>query len=148
MYPILVCQLDNRAMKPMHVQMSRLYEAARAAGRLSGDADQSEMARLLNVAPQNVNNWEKRGPSKEALLDAQAEFGVNATWVATGTGPMFVGGSVPAIHAWPFRRLDIERIERLSPADRAYVEGKLEALVESIEARTDEPKSGANNKVA
>ncbi|WP_147400679.1 helix-turn-helix domain-containing protein [Bordetella avium] len=130
-------------MKSMHAQMGRLYEAARAAGRLSGEADQTDMARLLNVAPQNVNNWEKRGPSKEALLDAQAAFGVNATWAATGTGPMFIGGSPPdqGDH-WPFARIDVRRIQRLSPDERAYVEGKLEAVIEAVEARIQEQKSG------
>ena len=129
-------------MKAMHAHMERLYEAARAAGRLTGDADQTAMARLLNVAPQNVNNWEKRGPSKEALLDAQAAFGVNATWVMTGAGPMFVGGTAAPAHTWPFMRLDLDRILRLSPEDRAYVEGKLESLVEGVEARIAVQKSG------
>lgn len=128
-------------MKAMHAHMQRLYEAARTARRLSGEADQAEMARLLNVAPQNVNNWEKRGPSKEALLDAQAAFGVNATWVITGSGPMFVGGAAVPVAAWPFIRLDLGRILRLSAEDRAYVEGKLESLVETVEARVDAQKS-------
>lgn len=127
-------RINNRGMKSMHVHMERLYEAARSAGRLSGDGDQTAMARLLNVAPQNVNNWEKRGPSKEALLDAQAAFGVNATWVMTGAGPMFVGGLATPTEAWPFRRFDLDRVLRLSPEDRAYVEGKLESLVETVEA--------------
>ncbi|AZR94988.1 hypothetical protein BBB39_15380 [Bordetella trematum] len=127
----------------MHEQMARMYEAARAAGRLSGEADQTDLARLLNVAPQNVHNWEKRGPSKDALLDAQAAFGVNATWVTTGSGPMFVGGAAPATdEKWPFARLDLRRIQRLSPDERAYVEGKLEAVIEAVEARIQEQKSG------
>lgn len=127
----------------MHEQMARMYEAARAAGRLSGEADQTDLARLLNVAPQNVHNWEKRGPSKDALLDAQAAYGVNATWVATGSGPMFVGGAAPtADEKWPFARLDLRRIQRLSPDERAYVEGKLEAVIEAVEARIQEQKSG------
>ncbi|AZY52216.1 XRE family transcriptional regulator [Bordetella avium] len=119
----------------MHIQMTRLYEAARIAGRLSGDTDQADLARLLNVAPQNVNNWENRGPSKDALLEAQAAIGINATWVMKGVGPMFINGGHGPDTAWPFDRLDIRRVQRLSPPDRAYVEGKLEAAIEAAEAR-------------
>lgn len=137
-----------RDMKALHVQMERLYKAARESGRLSGEADQTEMARLLNVAPQNVNNWEKRGPSKEALLDAQASFGVNATWVLNGSGPMFVGGAAVLGVEWPFRRLDVRRLQRLDAEDRAYVEGKLEAVVEAVEARIQAEKSNTDERAA
>lgn len=127
-------------MKAMHAHMQRLYEAARAARRLTGEADQTEMARLLNVAPQNVNNWEKRGASKEALLDAQAAFGVNATWVVTGVGPMFVGGAPDVGAAWPFSRVDSRRVWRLSAEERAFVEAKLESAIEAAEARISADK--------
>ncbi|WP_082887485.1 helix-turn-helix domain-containing protein [Bordetella ansorpii] len=129
-------------MKPMHVQMARLYEAARAAKRLSGTADQRELAELLNVAPQNVNNWESRGPSKEAMLQAQFSYDVNATWVATGKGPMFVGGAAPSDSLWPFHRVDIRRVLRLDPLERSFVEGKLESAIETAEARVGAVKSG------
>ncbi|WP_162730870.1 hypothetical protein [Achromobacter xylosoxidans] len=109
--------------------MKRLYAAARAAGRLSGKADQADLARLLNAAPQTV-------PSKEALLSCQAAFGANATWVLTGTGPMFVSGGLSPAQSidWPFSRLDLQRLRQLGPQNLAYVEGRLEALVERIEA--------------
>ncbi|WP_232462550.1 LexA family transcriptional regulator [Bordetella genomosp. 9] len=81
-------------MKKMHPSTERLYQAARTAGRLTGEADEAAMARLLNVAQQNVHNWKSRGPSKEGLLAAQGAFGVNATWVKTGEGPMFVGAPI------------------------------------------------------
>ena len=79
-------------MKRMHEQTARLYEAAREAGVLSGENDQTTLARLLDVAVQNVNNWEARGVSKEGLLEAQHRLGVNATWVVTGKGPMLIDG--------------------------------------------------------
>lgn len=85
-------------MRKMHEQMSRLYSAARQLNALSGNADQSELARRLNVAPQNVKNWESRGVSKEGLLESQRQLGINATWVETGQGPRYIGGdSAPAI---------------------------------------------------
>ncbi|MDF8361916.1 S24 family peptidase [Achromobacter anxifer] len=82
-------------MKEMHERMKRLYEAAREAGYLTGDNDQSTLARLLNVAPQNVSNWESRGPSGEAVLKAQEALGISATWILKGTAPKFVGGDRP-----------------------------------------------------
>lgn len=82
-------------MKEMNERMQRLYEAAREAGYLTGESDQATLARLLNVAPQNVSNWESRGPSGEAVLSAQEILGVSATWVLKGTGPKFLGGNSP-----------------------------------------------------
>ena len=77
-------------MKEMHERMKRLYEAAREAGHLTGENDQSTLARLLNVAPQNVSNWESRGPSGESVLAAQELLGISATWVLKGIKPKFV----------------------------------------------------------
>lgn len=78
-------------MKEMNERMQRLYEAAREAGHLTGESDQATLARLLNVAPQNVSNWESRGPSGEAVLSAQEILGISATWVLKGLPPKFVG---------------------------------------------------------
>ena len=130
-------------MKKMNEQMARLYLAAKKAGKLTNEVDQSGMARLLNVAPQNVNNWESRGPSKEALLDAQANFGVNAIWVSMGTGPMFVGGDTPPSAHWPFRRIDVRRVLDLDGEERAYVEAKLDTELQLAEIRMNDKKSRA-----
>jgi len=77
----------------MNIKMMRLYEAARSAGKLTGDSDQAELARLLNESPQTIHNWEVRGLSKQGALNAQAVFGVNATWLNSGSGEMFVSGN-------------------------------------------------------
>lgn len=90
---LCAAQLGMLKIKKLHDHMRRLYEAARAAGRLQPEDGQAEMARLLNVSQQRLNNWESRGPSKEALLIAQEVFGVNSTWVQSGEGSMFVGRS-------------------------------------------------------
>lgn len=84
-----------KAMKRMHERMARLYEAAREAGLLTGDTDQATLARLLNVAQQNVNNWESRGPSGEAVLAVQEKLGISATYVLKGQEPKFIGGKPP-----------------------------------------------------
>lgn len=74
----------------MNIKMMRLYEAARAARKLTGDSDQADLARLLNESPQTIHNWEVRGISKQGALNAQAVFGVNSTWLNFGSGEMFV----------------------------------------------------------
>jgi phage repressor protein C with HTH and peptisase S24 domain len=69
----------------MHIQMTRLYEAAKT---LHGIEGQSDVARALNASPQTLNNWEARGISRPGLLKAQMVFGCSATWLDTGAGPM------------------------------------------------------------
>lgn len=71
----------------MHIQMTRLYEAAQ---KLRGLTTQVEIANLLNQSNQTVNNWEARGISKGGMLLAQQKLGCSATWLATGEGPMQV----------------------------------------------------------
>jgi hypothetical protein len=135
-------------MKKMHAHMERLYAAARSLGRLSPEMEQASLARLLNVAQQNVNNWESRGLSKEGLLDAQQKLGVNATWVVTGEGPMFVGaGSVAPVEAsapaWPFKsaRADYDALPVKTKADISdYIEMKI--------AKAKKPKSDENKRAA
>ena len=71
----------------MHIHMERLYQAAKELRQADG---QSAVARLLNVSPQRINNWEARGISSEGLLEAQKTIGCNAIWVRDGVGEMGV----------------------------------------------------------
>lgn len=123
--------------KQVHAQLARLYEVAKAAGRLSQSAGPAELARLLNISRQLVHHWETRGPSKTTIFDLQAEWGVNATWILSGSGPMFIGGSETGSSQWPFKHLDIRRVQRLTPEDRAFLEGKLDSALEALESRID-----------
>lgn len=75
----------SRIMSNMHEQMERLYEAA---DKMAATTGQAAVARLLNVSPQTVNNWEARGISTEGLLKAQEIIGCNANWLRDGTGNM------------------------------------------------------------
>lgn len=77
----------------MHIQMKRLYEAAKA---LRGIEGQSDIARALNASPQTINNWEARGMSKPGMLRAQLIFGCSATWLDRGEGPMSMADSAAA----------------------------------------------------
>lgn len=77
----------------MHIQMTRLYEAAKI---LRGLGSQSEIARAMNMSSQTINNWEARGISKPGMLAAQAVFGCSANWLDTGEGEMLVARGDPA----------------------------------------------------
>lgn len=69
----------------MDVKTARLYEAAE---KLKGVSGQSNLARLLNVSPQVVKNWETRGVSASGLVNAAKVIGVSVAWVETGEGEM------------------------------------------------------------
>ena len=134
--------------KPIHPQAARLYEAAIAGGHIPQDATQADLARLINTSSQVIHNWEKRGPSKSALIDIQATLGINATWILTGAGPMYVEAITSGSSQWPFSRIDIRRIQRLVAEDRAYIEGKLEAAIEAVEAQIAANKSNTHSRAA
>jgi phage repressor protein C with HTH and peptisase S24 domain len=68
-----------------HETGQRLLAAAKALKQADGPSD---LARLLNVSPQTITNWLKRGVSKDGMLLAQRLIGVNATWIETGEGEM------------------------------------------------------------
>jgi hypothetical protein len=65
----------------MHKSMERLYQAAK---QMKGVSGQSNVARLLNVSPQTVKNWETRGVSRDGALSAQLIIGCGVHWVLTG----------------------------------------------------------------
>ncbi|WP_250507645.1 XRE family transcriptional regulator [Caballeronia sp. GAFFF3] len=99
-------------IRGMHETTARLYEAARL---LRGLTTPTEIARLLNVAPQNVNNWERRGMSKAAMLDAQEKLGCSAVWLMTGEGTMLGSAPVPSSNDSSKRdrsRPEIEKSDR------------------------------------
>lgn len=67
----------------MHESMKRLYEAAWKTAEVTG---KSAVAKLLNEAPQTLNNWDDRGLSLGGALKAQAKLGYDANWLLTGEG--------------------------------------------------------------
>jgi hypothetical protein len=73
----------------MNDQMTRLYLAAKTLRGVDGP---SAIAKLLNVSPQTVHNWEDRGISQDGLLKAQEQVGCNAIWLRDGAGQMTPGG--------------------------------------------------------
>lgn len=105
-------------IEPMHETMQRLYQAA---DELRDWRGQSEVARRLNLSPQVLANWEKRGMSKGGMLTAQEKIGVSAVWLETGTGDMT--GTAPLAQAELMEAWDL-----LLPYER-------EQLLEQIKAR-------------
>lgn len=86
----------------MDVKTARLYEAAE---KLKGVSGQSNLARLLNVSPQVVKNWETRGVSASGLVNAAKVIGVSVAWIETGEGEMAVIKQ-PQSNALPLGKID------------------------------------------
>ena len=70
-------------MTKYHPTMQRLYDET--------DKKPSEIADDLNTSPQNVNNWNKRGISKGAAIDAAKFYNLNVEWLLTGEGTAITG---------------------------------------------------------
>jgi hypothetical protein len=78
--------MDNDA----RAQMVRLFEAATQAGLIPAEGQPSALARLLNISSQIVTNWQARGISDRGLIMIQRDLGINATYIETGAGPVYV----------------------------------------------------------
>jgi len=74
----------------MHETAVRLYEAAKA---LKGLSEPTAVARAMNISPQVLNNWERRGMSAEGILAAEEFIGCESRWLKTGAGSMH--GAMP-----------------------------------------------------
>lgn len=68
-------------MTEMHPTTQRLYTAAREMRDVTG---QSAVARLMDISPQVMKNWEARGVSEGGALKAQRVIGCDANWILTG----------------------------------------------------------------
>lgn len=66
-------------MQP-HETMQRVYEAT--------NKTQIEIANAIDVTPQNITNWSKRGLSKSAATKIAKTFGLSIDWLLTGQGKM------------------------------------------------------------
>jgi transcriptional regulator with XRE-family HTH domain len=107
----------------MHPSMARLYEAAKTLRQKEG---QSEVARLLNYSPQRLNNWERRGISREGAVEAEKTIGCSANWLLDGTGAMASG--------WPFESIDQAKLTKLDPGTLKKLE---EALLFTAEKQLE-----------
>ena len=89
----ILFNVDKMLFMKMHPTMERLYQAANELKAISG---QSDLARLLNTSPQTVNNWEARGISSDAALDAEIKVGCSAVWLKKGIGKMHPNSKIEA----------------------------------------------------
>lgn len=82
--------LDSVKQAPMNAKTARLYNAVQARRKMAAPPTPTQVAGTLNISVQRLHNWNTRGPSAQALLELQELSGVNAAWVTTGQGPMFI----------------------------------------------------------
>lgn len=59
------------------------------------DGNKSRFASMLGVTPQAISAWEKRNTFDIELIYSKCEY-LNATWLLTGTGEMFI-----SMEPWP-----------------------------------------------
>lgn len=79
----------NQMSKPkskIHPTAARMYEVVREK---YDETRPGFVAKLMNVSPQTVNNWEERGVSKEGMILFQDITGCMVSWLATGTGQKY-----------------------------------------------------------
>lgn len=138
------------AMAQMHPTTERLYAAARELRDVTG---QSAVARLLDISPQAMKNWEARGVSEGGALKAQQHIGCDANWVLSGnlqmeavtwtppTGAHAVQESVGAYkltRAWPFETFTPDEYFKLLDADyRQKIEDQLLGAITRMKQATD-----------
>lgn len=152
-------------MTELHATTERLYQAAR---ELRGVSGQSAVARVLEVTPQVMKNWEKRGLSEGGALAAQKHIGCNANWLLEGgeiprrtpwmpsqkVSVLSVSEDIPPYRqafVWPFRQVGYERLANLVRAlgrpqsDQAIeqLDDNLDALVSKWELKAEAKKNQA-----
>jgi len=76
---------------PPHPSMARLSLVA--ANMKPPVLGHSAIAKWLDVEPQVVTNWAKRGVSQDGALRAQTRAGTSAPWILRGTGEQFIQGT-------------------------------------------------------
>lgn len=137
------------AMAQIHPTTERLYTAARELRDVTG---QSAVARLLDISPQVMKNWEARGVSEGGALKAQKHVGCDANWVLYGEQQMAASAWTPpaathAIHdkvatyqvakTWPFSTFTPDEYFKLLDADyRQKIEDQLLGAITRMKQAT------------
>ena len=137
------------AMAKIHPTTERLYTAARELRDVTG---QSAVARLLDISPQVIKNWEARGVSEGGALKAQKHVGCDANWVLYGEQQMAARAWTPpaathAIHdkvvtyqvakTWPFSTFTPDEYFKLLDADyRQKIEDQLLGAITRMKQAT------------
>jgi hypothetical protein len=140
------------AMAEIHSTTERLYTAARELRDVIG---QSAVARLLDISPQVMKNWEARGVSEGGALKAQKHIGCDANWVLYGEQqmPLSAWAPPPQPHSiqdvattyqvaktWPFSTFTPDEYFQLLDADyRQKIEDQLLGAITRMKQAT-QPK--------
>lgn len=133
-------RVESNLSRIMGTYGERLDQAIRNAKK-----ERKDLARALDISVQAVAQV-IAGKTKALTADNSARaarfLAVDGFWLATGEGHLQPNDqAAPAAAPWPFKRIDIGRVERLATDELAYVEGKLESVIESVESRTGAAKS-------
>ena len=65
------CVIINGMNKPCHESLIRLYEAAIESKKIDSETP-TDLAKLLNVSAQTINNWNDRGVSRDGSIQAES----------------------------------------------------------------------------
>ena len=108
-------------MPEVHESAKRLYSAAK---EVRGVVGQSAVARLLNVAPQLMLNWERRGVSQEGALNAQMVLGCDANWILLRAPDCGSDKKLrsPSPQLWPFHQFTADDFYMLNPRIQREIE--------------------------
>lgn len=77
----------------MDATFERLFTAAT---QIKGIKNKAELARLLNISPQTLKNWESRGISSQGVIESAAILNISTQWLTNGTGEMKNNNSIHA----------------------------------------------------
>jgi len=97
----------------MHPSYQRLVDAAARLRGIFGESNLSEALHSPDV--QKVNNWQRRGVSRDGAIEAERYLGIPAIWVIDGKLPQTDGWSklaAPAVEMplAPYERSDIREL--------------------------------------
>lgn len=112
-----------------------------------GGMTPSELARAAKVTPASVTFWldgTTKSLKAETAALIEAATGYRASWIVTGKGPKRIEDQ--ASSDWPFLSVTRDEVERLTPEQRGYVEGKLAAAIEQAVSREWSHRVLANAK--
>lgn len=109
----------------MSVKYSEIFDRILQAGNFKNGA---ELARSLNITPQAISNYKKRGEMPaDLVLKFARTFGVSIDWLLTGEGSMQNSGITRLNGKEPIRAITAESISmdlNANPDELIYI-GKL-----------------------
>lgn len=128
--------IANMSPEP-HKSYGRLVQAASELRNVSTPA---AIARMLNISPQTLTNWAKRGVSETGALQAQKAIGCDANWLLgdedTAMARPAIATSIHdrqaphAVNPWPFKGFTASEFLTLIDADRRMrIEAEITGLI-------------------